>query len=690
MLILGMAPIIPAGALLFYYQKQVKTQTLTYHQNLAIASATSIRQYLATLTGRLAFTQKLENLLSENAGDDKIGDYLETVLQTNPDFMLIGIVDSRGQGLLVKGIPQMLSVYGKLDVSRDTVFLNSRRSGELVISKFSQQYGQPIASLVLPLTGGKYMFMVAGFGDLWNSLQTLSFGETGHIYLTDENGFVFRFNNYLPVVSWETLENFYRQDDLGRIESIDSTEGPLVGAYAKVPDINLVVLILQSQQEAFMLVRLITSMIVFFGLFILTCAYFAALYIARRIDSQVQLLNAGAMEISAGNLDTQIMEENAWPEFLNLMQTFNGMTAELKRYSLMQVDKIIDEKKKTDLLMSLMRDGVILAGPDHTPLFMNNVARELIKHDFFYAVTAGAQGEEKEQNAVEYLRSIKDDGLTLEDVSGNSETAKYYKVITESFGGGHEDEATLIVIRDITSDKAVELMKNDFLNGVAHDLKAPLLGIQGYARLIASDKIEQAKKRQYIEAMQSVSKKILVMIEDLLDVARIEAGNREIHKSRFKMADVIDRSIEFFKPQTDEKNISVELDTDRNSYVEADARLIERVVANLLSNAVKFTPEGGRVAVRYKIKGGSHVVSVADNGIGILPAHTDEIFNKFSQFGSERQKHSYGLGLAVVKQIVELHKGAIKVRSRVNKGTTFVVTLPGGANNKEDTVNETA
>ena len=172
-----------------------------------------------------------------------------------------------------------------------------------------------------------------------------------------------------------------------------------------------------------------------------------------------------------------------------------------------------------------------------------------------------------------------------------------------------------------------------------------------------------------------------VLINDILDLSKIEAGRMELELSDFHLPMALDSALTLVRERAGRRGIALQVNVDeRLSEIQADERKLRQVVLNLLSNAIKFTPEGGRIEVRAEPRDGSVEVSVTDTGVGIAPEDQEAVFEEFRQVGTADKKiEGAGLGLTLCRKFVELHGGKIRVKSELGKGSTFTFTIPAHA-----------
>jgi signal transduction histidine kinase len=228
--------------------------------------------------------------------------------------------------------------------------------------------------------------------------------------------------------------------------------------------------------------------------------------------------------------------------------------------------------------------------------------------------------------------------------------------------------------------EAASRHKSEFLANMSHELRTPLNAIIGFSEVLLERMFGQMndKQEEYLRDIHSSGRHLLSLINDILDLSKVEAGRMELELAAFDLPETLGSALTLVKERASRHGVAVDLEIDaRVGGVVGDERKIKQVVLNLLSNAVKFTPEDGRVGLRAVPVDGATEISVSDTGIGIAPEDQGAIFEEFRQVGSEAGKREgTGLGLALAKRFVELHGGKIWVTSALGQGSTFTFTLP--------------
>ena len=225
--------------------------------------------------------------------------------------------------------------------------------------------------------------------------------------------------------------------------------------------------------------------------------------------------------------------------------------------------------------------------------------------------------------------------------------------------------------------------KSLFLANMSHELRTPLNAILGFSELLSDDttgRFDVDTRRRFMDQIHGSGQHLLGLINDILDLSKVEAGQMDLHKERVHVRETLATVIATIDPLARTKGIGVESEADDIVFV-ADAAKLRQMLLNLLSNAIKFTPTGGRVSVRAKAAGAWIEISVTDTGIGIAKADFGRLFSEFQQLdaGPGREQEGTGLGLALTKRFAELHGGQISVESEPGKGSTFILRLPADA-----------
>ena len=231
----------------------------------------------------------------------------------------------------------------------------------------------------------------------------------------------------------------------------------------------------------------------------------------------------------------------------------------------------------------------------------------------------------------------------------------------------------------ITQLESASRHKSDFLANMSHELRTPLNAIIGFSEVLLERMFGEinSKQNEYLQDILSSGRHLLSLINDILDISKVEAGRMELQPAPTDLRFVLQNSVSLVRERATRQGISLDLDVDATiGTIEADERRVKQILFNLLSNALKFTPAGGRVTLTATGIGDAVQISVRDTGIGIRPEDQDRIFEEFQQAGPGKAVEGTGLGLALAKRFVEMHGGRIWVDSDVGTGSSFTFTLP--------------
>ncbi|HWB23542.1 MAG TPA: HAMP domain-containing sensor histidine kinase [Gaiellaceae bacterium] len=259
------------------------------------------------------------------------------------------------------------------------------------------------------------------------------------------------------------------------------------------------------------------------------------------------------------------------------------------------------------------------------------------------------------------------------------------RALAQIRGEEHEARLETEAARALLAEQNEQLrefdrLKDEFIALVSHELRTPLTSIGGYAELLDDDETGplNEEQRSFVEIIARQTERLLSIVNDLLFVARIQAGELELNLEDVDLAEVAVRSIEAATPRADAKHLELVYERDGVTHVLGEPQRLGQLLDNLLSNAIKFTPDGGEVKVRTAATNGSVVLEVTDSGIGIPASEHDRLFERFFRSSSavSGQIPGTGLGLYITKAITEAHDGRIDVESSEGQGTAFRVTLP--------------
>ncbi len=242
---------------------------------------------------------------------------------------------------------------------------------------------------------------------------------------------------------------------------------------------------------------------------------------------------------------------------------------------------------------------------------------------------------------------------------------------------GTERFGTVIVHRDITKEYEVDRMKSEFVSTVSHELRTPLASVLGFTELLLHRELKPERQRKYLTTIHQEANRLTGLINDFLDLQRMESGKQTYHLKQIDIVPIIAEVIEQHQVNTAIHAFSLDIPM-QSVMIEGDTDKVRQVFTNLIGNAVKYSPQGGTVTVRCRVEGTSLMVDIEDTGLGIPEEELPKLFSKFYRIDNtdRREIGGTGLGLAIVKEIMAAHHGSISVASKVGIGSTFTVQFP--------------
>ncbi|MGB9700164.1 MAG: response regulator [Thermodesulfobacteriota bacterium] len=396
------------------------------------------------------------------------------------------------------------------------------------------------------------------------------------------------------------------------------------------------------------------------------------------VESAVEAMKAGAYDfISKPFLPDQlrIVVRRALEK-----KALEWEAEQLRREREKGLREIAEEKSKIKTIIQCMADGVLVTDHEGNIVLDNPAFRRLLKveqafpkgvADFLHMAGWRELGER--------IRQVQEGNPVSLEIGHGEVTLMAHIAPVRSEEG--EILGTVTVLRDITMLKNIEQMKSDFVALVAHELRAPLASIEQQLAVILAGILGEInqKQQEMLGRAKERTHALLNLIRDLLDLSKIEAGFVVQHKEPVYIEEILTKVVEILKPQAEAKNISIELTLPPSlPQLLVDRRNIEEVFLNLVSNGIKYTNEGGRVWLSGGIQGSYLLIEVGDNGMGIPAEDLPHIFDKFYRVKNvqTRKITGTGLGLPIVKRIVEAHLGTVEVQSQLGEGSIFRVLLP--------------
>ncbi len=350
-------------------------------------------------------------------------------------------------------------------------------------------------------------------------------------------------------------------------------------------------------------------------------------------------------------------------------------------------DGIILEKDKLSTLLDNLSDSVIICDDSGKLIFFNRAAAQRFNLIPELIMEKSIRDILPETEEIVEMYSLIDNRTEQEafEIEVERDTGKrtYLVDISRVFINLSEDVGCALILKDITAEKEAERLKTEFYSMMAHEMRTPISVVLGYSQLILDDKAGEVSElqREFLKGIEEKGKVLMTLVDDFLEVSRLENKFIKLEKSKFDIAGLVIKTINGIKLLADNKNISLKSTSGEEVLtVYADRDKLEHVMINVVENAIKYTEEGGAISVSCSRRDDGVEILVADTGIGMSSEEIEYIFDRFKRLGkAERKKiKGTGLGLAIVKEIVDAHEGSIEVESEDGVGSKFRIWIPGG------------
>jgi two-component system phosphate regulon sensor histidine kinase PhoR len=394
-----------------------------------------------------------------------------------------------------------------------------------------------------------------------------------------------------------------------------------------------------------------------------------ALIAGRSIARPLTAITAAARAIAAGSPPR--FPRSGVPDVDALVQALRQMHGQLTD----RFDQLRREQAESAALVSSMVEGVIAADGRGRIVTANPAARRLLGY-----APAEPLPDLAELFRVKAAREVVDAvllGGTVRDRQVEMDGRSLLLNARPLPAGG-----AVLVIHDVTEVRRLEAIRRDFVANVSHELKTPLTSISGYAETLLSDAPSRDTTRQFLTTILGNARRMQRLVDDLLDLSRIESGRWQPARTELDLPAVARESWAAFAARPEAQRVTFDLDLAPDAgRLTADLDAVRQVLTNLLDNSLRYTPAGGRIVCSARREGGGIALSVRDTGSGITHEHLARIFERFYRADTSRSREEggTGLGLAIVKHLVEAHGGRVYAESERGRGTTVTCWFPDGA-----------
>lgn len=416
---------------------------------------------------------------------------------------------------------------------------------------------------------------------------------------------------------------------------------------------------IEDTNNAITIIILITAII-----FIAVSTVFA-FFLSNRITKPLRQLRTQAINISKGDYSKQTSVSTK-DEIGELSHTFNNMSSEIQE----NIEALSTQKNIRDSLINSMIEGVLGLNDKREVILSNKMADDIIK-----SIDKTVYKEIEKQ--IEATFVSKDTEFQEYEINN-----KYYVIIMSYVERIQQDgrSGIVVIIRDMTNEHNLDQMKKDFIANVSHELRTPISLLQGYTESIVDGIVTEPEEiRDSLSIVLDETKRLNRLVNELLNVARMDAEGLTVNKEKQPIKPLLSKMQMKYRQQAEdlELNMSLEQNIDDELW-EYDADRIDQVLTNLIDNATRYTQPGDSISITTTTDDSYQTLYIKDTGSGISPEHLELVFDRFYKVEASRTrgKQGTGLGLFICKMIIEEHGGTIKVESKVNKGTTFIIKLP--------------
>ncbi len=678
---LALAPVLFLSWRMMQSSKRgVQDAVLELHVKLAEKSAERVEEWISSVDGRVQIVMLALQARMDWADKQAL---LKHVVESDSGVASVALLRREGGAILEVFNPAITDTPSVLDPAEARGALRRALDAKGLAAEVVDGKAGPLLVLHYPFSKDVFARVVVPLRGIAERVAEERVGGTGFGVLVDSRGRALaepEGHALSAVQNWAITRAALTGHTIGSSEFADEAGRAYVGAYAPVPVIGGAVLIMQSRDEAYVAAAEARRAAVAAVAVVILGSLLAAALLARLLTAPVLKLTRAADAVARGDFEARV-DISTGDELQELAETFNAMTARLRQYSLLQVDRLIAEQRKTEAILFSIADGIVMADREGRVQLVNRRAREM------FGVPDGADIEGKT------LTEAFPDGALRAAVAAAAEKPGEFKEVDLSTPqdrrfirataspvvapGRAAELGTVFALRDVTLERELEQMKEDFLHYITHDLRNPLGSAVGFLDILLKGTagVLNADQHSIVSSVRRSTTRLMGLINNILDIAKMEAGRVRLQLKPTSLAGIAGRSIGILEQLAKGKNIAVHLVAVEEFTVSADGDMIERVFTNLLGNAIKYTPNGGTITVSLRDEGTQLVCCVEDTGEGIPAEYLSRVFEKFEQVQGNRRGGT-GLGLTIARFFVESHLGRIWAESEVGRGSRFFFTIP--------------
>ncbi len=403
----------------------------------------------------------------------------------------------------------------------------------------------------------------------------------------------------------------------------------------------------------------------------LSITLFLSVITASSIVNPIKNITKKATKFAGGDFDQRI-DVKSNDEIGELSSTFNYMADTLSS----SLEDLSNEKNKLEVVVNTMADGLIAVDNNREIMLINPTAKRFLSKLGIYDYKLYDDIAENLPKDLKFEHIVGNKDIKVEIEGENY----LFLVRGETLYGEYlEILGFILVFQDSTKEHRLEKMRREFVANVSHELKTPITSIKSYSEtLLENDKIDKDIVLNFLGVINSEATRMGRLVNDLLELSNYDSDIVNLEYGRYSVTDLLKSIVNKLQIRLRDKNIDCKIVCDEDIVAEFDYDRMEQVFVNIVVNAIKYTEEEGIINIYISKTPKEAVVTVEDNGIGIAEEHIDNLFNRFYRVDKarERSRGGSGLGLSIVSQILELHRGSVVCESEVNVGTKMHIRFP--------------
>ena len=686
LLLVSLVPITLLGyRLISIGQLGVKTAILELHLNMAERIAGDFRAYTDRMDGRMRFV--MDAMLKLDWETKQA--LLASLMDTNSELKEVSVLSASGRELIKALSPSLKGGQELRSYAGDPAFRSALASKKRT-ARFDWSSGRAEIVFFYPFQKDMALRAAVSMDRFLAARELKKVGRTGFPVVIDPAGRPAAWPAGVEagelggIKEWPITRTALSALASGSAEYENAAGRFQIGAYAPIAEPGGAVIVTQSREEAFRYALFMRRQAVYAVLAFVLVVLVAAFLLSRQMTGPILELTRVAGKVAGGDF-SKTVDINTRDELKDLGETFNNMVRQLKTYSEMQVDRIIREQKNTEAILFSTEDGIVMIDDAARVQLANRKARSVIGVGQDEAIEGRPLtdiiGDAAVKSAVSEVLDSRKENFVKEIEVALEHSRRFFKCFSAPIvaPGKSARLGTLVAFYDITLDKELERIKEEFLHSITHDLRNPMGAVKGFVEFLLKEipgPVNEAQRKMLV-SIDRASFRLLGMINNILDIAKMEAGKMELKLAPVDAYETAKRMVDLLESLGQRKKIKFVLEAPGPVTVDADGAMLERMFTNLIGNAVKFAPENGTITVHLEEDAEKITAYVGDNGDGIPLEYLDKIFEKFEQVKGQKAGGT-GLGLTICKHISAAHLGTIRVESELGKGAKFIFTVPKG------------